>query len=133
MSKPLNQAAAISKKPTPPSEWEQRYWRSVISFFVRHGTPMPVDPDPWDNGEAPAAISIRDHFISCGINWKNSTMVEETNWTIWGGTGGNDTWEFGYKVNVTCKCGNYVRYPFSNRGITMAELINGITGVEELG
>lgn len=109
--------------------WKDDYKQAVLRYFLDHGRPMPVPGEeyaPWSDGVAGGALKLHEHMTGCALNVAACTMVEETNWTVWGGTFGEDTTTYGCKVTLTCECGHITGRPWRLDTESLADLINGI-------
>lgn len=115
--------------------WQDTYHRAMLRYFTEHGQVMAHRNEDGDDygergslshmkGQSPDAV--RAHVLSCGVDLPESSIVQETDWTRWGGTFGNDEFITGLKVEVTCRCGQQRRRGFRLENTSTAELVNGL-------
>lgn len=117
--------------------WQDDYKAVVVAYVTERGKPqadraLGDDPEPWDNGEPGYARvqEIRAHLASCGIDITRCSMLEDTNWTEWGGTFGDDTFVTGYRIRVTCRCGTVADRGFRLTSESLAKLVNDLASYQ---
>jgi hypothetical protein len=120
--------------PPPLTGWQCDYKLAVLTYFYEQGDLLPAPDeklDPWNDGKSRQTMAMHEHFKTCGFDVDKSTMVEDTDWSTWGGTFGDDQFHVGGKVGIFCQCGEIApRYWRLGTG-ELGELINGLLKVSE--
>lgn len=126
--------------------WQDTYHRAMLRYFTEHGAVMAHRDEEHeqygDRGELSSYVvrrilkeddhpqqrpdQVREHVLSCGVDLAKSSVVQETDWTRWGGSFADDEFIQGLKVEVTCRCGQQQRRGFRLERTSTAELINGL-------